>query len=80
MKDEVNKKIAALKEVKDGTDAEAIKKATEELSSEMSKIGEAMQKAGGAEPSQSTAAEEQPSEVKDAEFKETPKEGDEPKA
>jgi molecular chaperone DnaK len=42
IKDEVNKKIEALKGLKTGTDAEAIKKATEELSSEMQKIGQAM--------------------------------------
>jgi molecular chaperone DnaK len=83
LKDEVNKKIAAVKEVKDGTDAEAIKKATEELSSEMSKIGEAMAKAapdasaGAAEPS---TPEEQPAEVKDADFKEKGPESEEPKA
>jgi len=42
IKDEVNKKIEVLKGLKTGTDAEAIKKATEELSSEMQKIGQAM--------------------------------------
>ncbi|MFA6586205.1 MAG: molecular chaperone DnaK [Candidatus Paceibacterota bacterium] len=45
VKDNVNTKITALRGVKDGTDVEAIKKATEELSNEMSKIGEAMSKA-----------------------------------
>lgn len=74
LKENVNKKIATLKELKDGTDGEKIKHATEELSAEMSKIGEAMQKAGaeagqaGANPG--TVAEEQPPEVHDAEFKE----------
>lgn len=72
VKDSVNQKIAALKGVKDGTDGEAIKKATEELSTEMSKIGEALQKAG-AETPPASAPEEQPAEVKDAEFKEKPK-------
>ncbi|MEI7765181.1 MAG: molecular chaperone DnaK [bacterium] len=75
VKKSVNDKITALRAVKDGTDEEAIKKATEELSSEMSKIGEAMAKAnpteGQAGPS---TPEEQPSEVRDAEFKE----GDKP--
>jgi molecular chaperone DnaK len=47
VKDGVNAKITALREVKDGTDTEAIKKATQELSGEMSKIGEAMK--GGEE-------------------------------
>ncbi|MSU44834.1 molecular chaperone DnaK [Candidatus Nomurabacteria bacterium] len=90
LKDGVNTKITALRGVKDGTDAEAIKKATEELSAEMSKIGEAIAKAtagagqAGANPESSKAPEEQPAEVnpsadsgptRDAEFKE----GDKPK-
>ena len=80
LKDDVNAKITALKSAKDGTDSEAIKKATEELSSEMSKIGEAMAKAG-ATPPPSGAPEEQNPEVKDAEFKETKEgEGETPKA
>ncbi len=74
VKDDINKKIASLKEVKDGTDSDAIKKATEELSNEMSKIGEIMAKAG--ETSSETTPEEQPTEVKDAEFKEEKKEED----
>ncbi len=45
IKSSVEAKITALKGVKDGTDIEAVKKATEELSSEMSKIGKAMNKA-----------------------------------
>ncbi len=83
LKTEVEAKITVLKGVKDGTDAEAIKKATEELSSEMSKIGEAMAKAGGANPEPSAAnatPEEQPAEVTDVEHEEKPKEGEEPKA
>jgi molecular chaperone DnaK len=75
LKDSVNAKITALRGVKDGTDGEAIKKATEELSAEMSKIGEALNKAGAETP---PAEAENPSassgqagpEVKDAEFKE----------
>ncbi|MFN4181078.1 MAG: molecular chaperone DnaK [Candidatus Paceibacteria bacterium] len=69
IKDGVNAKITALKGVKDGTDGEAIKKATEELSNEMQKIGEAVAKAGGEQPNPGTAAEEQPAEVRDAEAK-----------
>src|SRR3989339_888094 len=76
LKDSVNAKITALRGVKDGTDGEAIKKATEELSSEMSKIGEALNKAGAETPPASTP-EEQNEEVKEAEIK---KEGEEPKA
>ncbi len=41
----LNEKITALKEVKDKEDHDAIKKASENLSTEMSKIGEVMQKA-----------------------------------
>ena len=67
----VQGKIDALKAVKDGSDADAIKKATEELSNEMSKIGEAMAKAGGdANANPGTTAEEQPAEVRDAETNE----------
>jgi len=45
----INMKIAGVKEVKDKDDKEAITKATEELSTEMQKIGEVMQKAAEAE-------------------------------
>jgi molecular chaperone DnaK len=44
-KKNVEEKISALRGVKDGTDADAMKKATEELSSAMQKIGEEMSKA-----------------------------------
>jgi molecular chaperone DnaK len=74
VKENVNKKIAGVKEVKDGTDVEKIKKATEELSAEMSKIGEAMSKAtaeaGQAGSTGPSTPEEQNPEVHDAEFKE----------
>ena len=69
LKDSVNAKITALRGVKDGTDGEAIKKATEELSAEMSKIGEAMQKAG-VQPGANPTPEQQGPEVRDADFKE----------
>jgi molecular chaperone DnaK len=86
LKTNVEGKITALKGVKDGTDGEAIKKASEELSTEMSKIGEAISKAQpdagtgqGTNPSNSSGqAEEQPK-TTDAEFKETPGEGEAPK-
>jgi molecular chaperone DnaK len=79
LKDEVNAKITALRGVKDGVNGEAIKKATEELSTEMSKIGEAIAKSSPASSGSENATppEEQPAEVKDAEEKggegETPK-------
>ena len=69
LKNSVNAKITALRGLKDSTDMEAIKKATEELSAEMSKIGEAMNKAG-AETPPTSAPEEQNEEVKEAEVKE----------
>ena len=52
---------------------EAIKKATEELSVEMSKIGEAMSKAGAAQPEGANSTPEaQEPEIKDAEVNENP--------
>lgn len=44
IKEAVEAKIKALKDVKDKDDNDAIKSKTQELSSEMQKIGEAMQK------------------------------------
>jgi len=48
IKKDVEEKLEALKKVKDGEDVEAIKKATEELSTSAQKIGEAMYKASQA--------------------------------
>jgi molecular chaperone DnaK len=81
LKDSVNAKITALRGVKDGTDGDAIKKATDELSAEMSKIGEAMSKMNqaGANPDNKPPEGEHP-EAKDAEFKEKGPEGETPKA
>ncbi len=45
VKTSVEEKIESLKKLKESTDVEAIKKASEELSTEMQKIGEAMSKA-----------------------------------
>jgi molecular chaperone DnaK len=45
----VEAKIADLKKAKEGTDIAVIKTATEALSTEMSKIGEAMSKGGATE-------------------------------
>jgi len=78
LKDSVNAKITALRGVKDGTDGEAIKKATEELSAEMSKIGEAISKAGAT--SENKPPEGEHPEAKDAEFKEKGPEEEAPKA
>ncbi len=63
VKSAVEAKIADLKTAKEGSDMDAIKKATEALSTEMMKIGEAMQKAG-VQPDAGTSAEPQPEEIK----------------
>ncbi|MES3005523.1 MAG: molecular chaperone DnaK [Patescibacteria group bacterium] len=60
----VETKIAAAKTAKDGTDIESIKKATEELSGELSKIGEEIQKATAAQGNASTDAQSASSEEK----------------
>ena len=78
VKADVEAKIADLKKVKDGTDIEAIKKATDFLSTAMSKIGEAMMKAQQAGANSQQANENKPPEggegnVRDAEFKEEKK-------
>jgi molecular chaperone DnaK len=76
IKTNVQTKIEELKKVKDGTDTEAIKKASEELSGEMQKIGEAMAKAAPQEPQAGAEAqagdkqEGQEGNVRDAEFEE----------
>ena len=73
LKDSVNAKVTALRAVKDGTDMDAIKKSMEELSAEMSKIGEAVSKAGASEtPTQPEAEKPPETEVKP--------EGEQPKA
>lgn len=76
IKSGVETKIADLRKVKDGTDLAAIKSASEALSTEMSKIGEAMAKsapnaeAGAQTNNQSSANTGTEDNVKDAEFKE----------
>jgi molecular chaperone DnaK len=72
----VEDKIVDLKKAKDGTDADAIKKASEALSTEMQKIGEAMQKAqqsasGQTAPENNTERKEGGDNIKDADFKES---------
>jgi molecular chaperone DnaK len=66
----VEDKIATLKTAKNGTDISAIKTATEGLSTEMQKIGEAMSKAQKDQAGQQGASEKKDDNVKDAEFKE----------
>ncbi len=64
VKSGVEAKITELKTAKEGSDMAAIKTATEALSQEMMKIGEAMQKAGAA-PETGTTAEPQNPEMKE---------------
>lgn len=70
VKETVEGKMAALKEVKDKDDLEVIKKATEELSTELQKIGQYMQQEA---PKSEGAASAGGDTVRDAEVKEEPK-------
>ena len=71
LKTSVEEKIAAVKTAKDSSDLAAIKTALEALTTEVSKIGEAMSKAGAtAEGAAGTTAEPQSDEIKDAEVNE----------
>ena len=88
IKTDVNEKIEALKKVKDGEDLEAIKKANEELSTSMQKIGEEVMKKMQEEQAKQAPAGEENKEgnVRDAEYKTTDEEekkdetqGEEPK-
>ena len=64
LKTSLEEKINAVKTAKDGNDIDTIKKAVEELSAELSKIGEAMQKAGAETPGNNPTPEAQPEEIK----------------
>ncbi len=78
----IESKITELKTAKDGNDIEAMKKATEALSSELQKIGQYMNQqaqtppAGEGQPNQDSAN----GPVRDAEVKEDPKDGESPEA
>jgi molecular chaperone DnaK len=69
IKTAVEGKIAGVRTAKDGNDVNAIKTAIEALSTELSKIGEAMQKANATDPKTATP-EQKGEEIKDAEVKE----------
>jgi molecular chaperone DnaK len=69
VKKEVEEKIAAVKTAQAGTDATALRTATEALSAAMSKIGEAVQKAASEEKKDGATEEK----------KDDKKDGDEPK-
>ncbi len=75
LKKSVEDKVAAVKKERESGTLDTIKKASEELSTELSKIGEAMQKAAGAQSAPAGApgaeARAKPEEkVRDADFKE----------
>ena len=67
IKSEIESKIGELKNVKDGSDTEAIKRASQELSTSLQKIGEVLYKQG-AESREPKA--EGGDNVKEAEFEE----------
>jgi len=75
IKSGVEAKIAELKTAKDGTDIEAMKKATEALSTEMSKIGEAMSSASQNATQNGESSKAEGENVRDAEFEEKKEEG-----
>lgn len=70
IKNSVNEKITALKNVKDKEDMDAIKKAIEDLSQTMQKIGEAMSKATTDSQPATDNKKTDESTPKDADFKE----------
>jgi len=70
IKTAVEDKIGGVRTAKDGSDVGAIKTAIEALSTELSKIGEAMQKAGATADPKSATPEQKDEEIKDAEVKE----------
>tara|TARA_B100000508_G_scaffold140402_1_gene141286 strand:- start:1725 stop:3629 length:1905 start_codon:yes stop_codon:yes gene_type:complete len=69
----IEAKVTALKEVKDKDDVDAIKTATEALSTEMQKIGEVMQKAAADASAGESAGESTEEPVRDAEVTEEDK-------
>lgn len=66
----VTAKIDAAKKAREGTDLAALKSASEELSREMSKIGEAVQKAAGTDTPPPNEPPQDGNTPKDADFKE----------
>ncbi len=76
VKSEIELKINSVKSVKDGNDLETIKRATQDLSASLQKIGEHMYKKEDG-TNGATSPEEDKGTIKDAEFEEKKKEGDE---
>jgi molecular chaperone DnaK len=75
VKSGVEAKISAVKAVKDGTDKDAIEKSLNELSEELMKIGDSMQKETAAQEPTASAEGEAPKDgnVRDAEYEEKDK-------
>ncbi|MCK5286078.1 MAG: molecular chaperone DnaK [Candidatus Pacebacteria bacterium] len=78
IKNDVNVKVEELKKVKDGSDIDAIKKATDELSTSMQKIGEEVMKKMQEEQAkqapaegESTSEDNKEGNVRDAEYEST---------
>ncbi len=72
LKNEIEAKISALKSVKDNSDGEAIKRASQDLSTSLQKIGEVLYKQAGA----GGEGEKKEGDVKEAEFEEKKKDED----
>lgn len=75
MKSAIETKITALKDVREKDDVTAIETATQELSAELQKIGEAMAQKGDGAQTQEGAEETTEGNVRDAETDEEKKEG-----
>jgi molecular chaperone DnaK len=73
VKDKIEEKIKAVKDVKDGEDKEAIEKAVEELSTEIQKIGQAMYSSSAGVSEDKGSVGEGDEEKKDEEDKEKKK-------
>ena len=74
LKTSIETKVADLKKAKEGEDIELIKKVTETLSSEISKIGEILNKqASEANKAEEKSEENKEGNVRDAEFEEKDK-------
>jgi molecular chaperone DnaK len=72
VKASVETKITELKKVKDGKDVSLLKSASEALSKEMQKIGEAMQSSPAGKEAGSSAEDKTEAKAKDAEFEDAP--------
>lgn len=79
LKKNIEDKIENLKKEKDGSELEKIKKTTEELSSEISKIGQFMNQSQSQENTNPSGTSQEQENVKEAEFKEKKTDEEPPK-